>query len=152
MPQSCRTVIGALNPFFNATGDTMSIKEKIRNRTKVVVTEKVDTPEWPEVDGTVFVRKVSSKERDDWEAGIVGDGKKRDLKNLRARFVVYCACDEIGGLLFDQKDAGWLGDDDASVIDRLWDKGRKLSGISDEDNEELVKNSSETTDDDSHTS
>jgi len=130
----------------------MSLKEQIQsNRSKRVI-KAVATPEWSDADGSVFVRNLSAKERDRWEAEIVKDPKKRDLANLRAKFVALCVCDESGELTFASQDAGWLGDESAGVIDRLWEEGRKISGISDEDDEELVKNCEETTGDDSPTS
>ena len=122
----------------------MSIKDTIRNRKRTIITEPVPTPEWPDVDGTVCVRKLSARQQDDWEADIlIVDGKlskTRDFKNIRAKFAVLCACDKDGVLLFDSEDADWIGDEDVTVVDRLWEAGRKLSGISDKDNEELAKN------------
>ncbi len=130
----------------------MLLKEQIKNNRSKRVIEAVATPEWPDADGSVFVRTLSAKARDQWEADIVKDPKKRDLSNLRAKFVVLCACDEDGHLAFAPNDVEWLGDESAAVIDRLWDAGRKLSGISDEDDEAFVKNSSATPEDDSPTS
>ena len=125
----------------------MSLKDKIKsNRSKRAI-EAVPTPEWADADGETHVRGLSAKERDSWEADIVRDPKKRDLSNIRAKFVVLCSCDKAGELAFKPEDAGWLGEENAGVIDRLWDAGRKLSGITDEDDEELVKNCEETTDD-----
>ena len=125
----------------------MSIKDTIFSRPRTLTTEAVSTPEWGDIDGKLYVKTLSAKQRDDWEAGIVGEGKKRNLKNIRAKFVVLCVCDEQGALIFLPNDADRLGDEHASVIDRLWEASRKLSGISDEDDEELAKNSSATTDD-----
>jgi len=130
----------------------MSLKEKIQASRSKRVIQPVETPEWPDADGSVFVRNLSAKERDDWEADICKNPKKRDLSNLRAKFVVWCVCDKAGELTFGPQDAGWLGDESAAVIERLWEEGRKISGISDEDNEDLAKNYGETTDDASPTS
>ena len=130
----------------------MSLKAKIQASRSKRVVEAVATPEWADADGSVFVRTLSAKERDQWEAEIVKDPKKRDLSNLRAKFVALCVCDKTGELTFVPVDAGWLGDESAAVIDRLWDAGRKLSGITDEDDEEMVKNLSATPGDASPTS
>lgn len=131
----------------------MSLKEKIQNNRSKRVIEDVETPEWADVDGKMYVRTISAKERDEWEASMVEDPKgKRDLKNIRAKFVVKAACDESGEQAFEPEDAEWLGEESAAVIDRLWDAGRKLAGITDEDDKELVKNLKQTPDDDSPTS
>jgi hypothetical protein len=124
-----------------------SLKEMLfSSPRKIEIVTQVPTPEWPELDGKVYVRTMSAKARDKWEADIIADPDKRNYANLRAKLVVSCACDVDGVLIFEEADANRLGDEPAPVIDRLWEAGRKLSGISDEDQEELAKNSGETAD------
>jgi hypothetical protein len=98
--------------------------------------EEVQTPEWgPAGAPTVFVRGFTSKERDDWEMSLTvagPDGSRIPnprLKNLRAGFVVRVLVDKDGNRIFEDKDVEVLSAKSASVLDRLWDVGRRLSGM-----------------------
>ena len=103
-------------------------------------TEDVPVPEWG---GTVRVRALSGAERDAYEAGIVtlrGDGTKSvNLKNLRGRLVSLSCVDDEGNRLFSDEDAIALGDRSASALERVFDVARKLSGLSEDDVEELAE-------------
>ena len=103
-------------------------------------TEDVDVPEWG---GTVRVRALSGVERDAYEAGIVqlrGDGSKVvNLKNLRGRLVSLSCVDEEGNRIFTDEDAIALGDKSASALERVFDVARRLSGLSEDDVEELAE-------------
>jgi hypothetical protein len=88
----------------------------------------------------VTVRGMTGVERDQFEASCFeGRGKKRDfnMKNLRAKLVAYCCIDEKGNRLFSDADAIALGAVRADVIDRLFSVAQRLSGMKDEDVEEL---------------
>lgn len=102
--------------------------------------EDVPVPEWG---GTVRVRALSGAERDAYEAGIVtlrGDGSKTvNMKNLRGRLVSLSCVDEDGSRLFTDEDAIALGDKSASALERVFDVARRLSGLSEEDVEELAE-------------
>ena len=63
-----------------------------------------------------------------------------DKKNLRGRFVVLVAVDKDGELAFTDEDAAALGEEPQSVIDRIFEAGRKLNGLGD-DSEQAAKNS-----------
>ena len=107
--------------------------------------EKVLTPEWGE-DGHIYVLSLTGKERDRFEAGSVLKDRKSgeyDVKmdNLRARLVTMTACTESGELLFSRDDVKQLGQRNAAVISRIYDVAARLSGITKQDLEELVKNS-----------
>lgn len=97
----------------------------------------------PELGGeTVYVWGLSGAERDSFESTmVVQRGKKREqnLANIRARFLVLVLRDADGQRLFTDGDAGAVGNLPASVLDRLFDVGRKLSGMTEEDVEELGK-------------
>lgn len=104
----------------------------------------VRTPEWPGVDGKVHVRTLSSVERDQWEESLVETrGKKRDvnLRNARAKLVALAACDADGAAIFVHADVEALGQRNAAAMDRIYAAAAKLSGIREEDVEELVGNS-----------
>lgn len=112
--------------------DILSIEDR--------TTEDVPVPEWG---GTVRVRSLTGAERDAYEAGIVqvsGNGtKKINLKNLRGRLVSLTCVDEDGNRLFTDEDAIALGEKSASALERLFDVARRLSGLSEDDVEELAE-------------
>lgn len=93
---------------------------------------------WP---AKVRLRSLSGGERDYFEEGLtrqVGNQTKPNLKNLRARFVSMCAIDEDEGKnLFSQADIPKLAAKNSRAINRLFDAGRKLSGMTDEDVKEM---------------
>jgi hypothetical protein len=103
-------------------------------------TEDVEVPEWG---GTVRVRSLTGAERDAYEAGIVqlrGDGSRTfTLQNARARLVSLAVCNENGERLFSDKDIAELGKKSAAALERVFDKARHLSGLSDDDVEELAE-------------
>jgi hypothetical protein len=103
-------------------------------------TEDVPVPEWG---GTVRVRGLSGVERDAYEAGIVqmrGDGSRAvNLQNLRGRLVSLSCVDENGARIFTDEDAIALGEKSAAALERVFDAARKLSGLSDNDVEELAE-------------
>jgi hypothetical protein len=46
-----------------------------------------------------YLKPMTSRDRDAYEASVAGIDGKRDLDNLRARLVAKCLCDENGALL-----------------------------------------------------
>lgn len=99
----------------------------------------------PELGGDVIVRGMTGTERDAFEAGlIVGKGKHRDVNmtNMRAKLVAFCCIDEAGAPLFSPTDVEALGRTRADVLNRLYTPAAKLSGITEEDAEDLGKPSS----------
>lgn len=104
-------------------------------------TETVYVPEWG---GGVKVRGLSGAERDAYEASIASprpDGRQHiNLRNLRARLVVLACVDpETGGRLFKDDDAEALGAKGASAVDRVFNAARRLSGLSEDDIEEMAE-------------
>lgn len=103
-------------------------------------TQEVDVPEWG---GSVVVREMSGAERDAFEESMVvqrGKSREVNLKNLRARLVAFTVCGEDGKRLFSERDIEELGELSAAALNRVWDVARKLSGMSDDDVEELAGN------------
>ena len=110
---------------------------------------EVDVSEWgpPGERTTVFVREMSARERDHYEASLVtGKGKKTEvnLKDMRAKLAVYTCCDENGQLIFTQEDIQWLTARPVKVLDRICNAAKKINGLDDEDEEDTVKNSPTT--------
>lgn len=95
--------------------------------------------------GKVFVKGLQADERDDYEQSLLErgpDGRsrvKRVQRNVRASLVVRCLCDENGERLFRDNEVEAIGHVDASVVDKLWDIARKLSGMDNEEEEALAE-------------
>jgi len=102
--------------------------------------EDVEVPEWG---GSVRVRGMSGRERDAYEASIIdqrGGERKVVLANARAKLIAKCVIDENGTLMFTQDDLRALGGKSAKALERLFDKARELSGMSEGDVERLAEN------------
>lgn len=102
--------------------------------------EVVAVPEWG---GEVVVKGLSGRERDAFEAQMVagrGSKSRLDLDNFRARFVAACVIDEAGQQLFFPSDVELLGAKSAAALQRVFNVGQRLSGLSDGDVEELAGN------------
>lgn len=111
--------------------------------------EDVEVPEWG---GMVRVRGLTGAERDDFEASVVEQrGKKTrlNMQNFRAKLVVRAAINGDGQRLFSDKDAPLLGRKSAAALQRVFEVAQRLSGLSDQDVEELVGNFDEGQSDDS---
>lgn len=112
---------------------------------KDIVTEDVEVPEWG---GTVRVTGLNGLERDQFESTLVEQkGKKTrvDLRNARARLVSMTVVDEAGKRVFSPDHVGILGTKSAAALDRVYTVAARLSGLTDEDMDELTGNSDATT-------
>lgn len=104
---------------------------------------EVEVPEWG---GTVHVRGMSGLERDNYESSLyVQRGKDRRLntRNARAKLCAFCAVDPKGNRLFTDKDLNSLSGKSSKALDRIFAVAMEMSGISEDDMEELTKNSEE---------
>ena len=104
--------------------------------------ETVDVPEWG---GAVIVQELTGAERDAFEASCVQKRGKRsydtNFANLRAKLVVQCVRSLDGSRLFGDSDAEAVGQLSASALNRLFEAAQRLSGMTNEDVEELAGNS-----------
>lgn len=97
--------------------------------------EQVQTDEWaPFGVPFVYIRGLTSQERDAYEQSLLVtvNGNRvpnTRIKNIRAAFVARVLVNDQGEREFTDKDVDLLGMKNAAVIDRLWDVGRKLSGM-----------------------
>jgi len=82
---------------------------------------------------TVYLKPLTSAQRDRFEASVVGVDGKRDLTNLRARLVANCLVNEKGEPIASEKQ---LGDLDARLVGALFDQVRHMNGM---DGEESVE-------------
>lgn len=99
-----------------------------------VVIEPLEVEEWG---GTVYIRGLSSQERDSYDRTLVRVGPRGqtsvgNLDNVRATLAVRCIVDQEGNRLFSDKDAAELGKKSSSAVQRVWELARKLSGMDDE--------------------
>lgn len=105
--------------------------------------ELVEVPEWG---GSVYVRALTGAERDAFEASVVeqrGKSAKMNLRNIRAKLVALTVVGEDGKRLFSDADANLLGEKSAAALDRVFTVAQRLSGLRDEDVEDLAKNSND---------
>ncbi len=103
--------------------------------------EEVKVPEWG---GIVLVRGLSGKERDLLEASMIkGKGKNAsvNLENLRAKVVARSIVDGNNNRIFEDADIPALAQKSAAALNRVYEVAQRLSGISQEDVDELTKNS-----------
>ena len=102
--------------------------------------EAVHVPEW---DGTVYVRNMTSKQRDAFERSrfkMVGDKVEMISENTRASLLAASLCDEQGNPLFSMQDVEALGNKNGAVMDRLFDVAQRLSGLRTQEVEDRIKN------------
>lgn len=104
-------------------------------------TVTVNVPEWG---GDVVIRAMTGAQRDEYEQQCLatrGDDHSINMRNLRARLVVFCAADENGNPLFGPGDVEALGNKSAAALDRLFDVAQRLNRLSGKDIDELGKRS-----------
>lgn len=104
--------------------------------------ERVHVPEWG---GDVEVRGLTGAERDAFEQTVVetrGKNTRVNLRNIRARLVALTVVDERGNRLFADGDVEALGRKSASALNRVFEVAQRLSGLRQEDVDELAGNSS----------
>lgn len=102
--------------------------------------EDIDVPEWG---GQVRVLGMTGTQRDSYEASILeqkGGERRVVLANARAKLVQRCLVGEDMRPLFTPDDVRALGRKSAIALERVFDKARALSGMSEKDMEKLVEN------------
>ncbi len=99
---------------------------------------KVDVPEWG---GHVFVKIMSGIERDRWEIAATNLMKAPSNANIRAGLCAVTICDEKGERLFHDTDVDALGKKSSLALDRVFGVSRKINRLTDEELDELEKNS-----------
>ena len=85
---------------------------------------------------SIFLKPLSSRDRDNFEASVVGIDGQRDLHNLRARLVALCWVDEDGKPI-GSEDA--VGDLRADFVGAVFDQVRHLNGMDSDDVDEAGK-------------
>jgi hypothetical protein len=144
-----RQATADLDPTDEGARKVMLLTKEAILAAKDIETRDVEIPEWG---GKVRVRALTGTERDKFEQDTVkrkGKDVETNLQNIRARLVVLATVDEQGNRLFGYHDIEALGKKSAKPLDRLFTVAMELSGIRDEDVEELAKNSESDQSDDS---
>lgn len=105
-----------------------------------IITEKLEVPEWG---GYVFVKGLTGTERDEWDQMSAdrrkGKGKRVDIRGMTVKLVALSTYDENGKKLFGGRDdEAKLHEKSAAAINRIFKVAQRLSGLSDEDVEELA--------------
>lgn len=106
-----------------------------------IAEELVTVSQWK--GGAVLIRGLTAAARDDFEASCIkGKGRKAEvtIQNMRAKLVALSAVDEAGERLFTEQDVAALGRKSGAALARLYEVAARLSGITDEDLEELKGN------------
>jgi hypothetical protein len=102
--------------------------------------------------GYVYVREMTGVEKDIWEKSMLkerpsGDKRKPveyevNIEGFRAKLAVVTVCDEEGNLIFNPEDAKALNKViSASNLDKIIVVAQRLNAITEEDKEEILKNS-----------
>lgn len=112
-------------------------KDQILNSNDLT-TEVIDCPEWG---GAVQIQTMSGFARDRFEESIVGKNGGSNLGNIRAKLAAASIVDDKGELMFSEKDIQKLGKKSSAALQRIFNAAQKLNRISEDDVEELAKNS-----------
>lgn len=121
----------------------MSLKEKILAADDLP-REPLVVPEWgiTEEDGG-FIRGLTGSELDAYQASFRkfrGNTQTITLSDMRSRLVASCLIDGDGNRVFSDKEVRDLGKKSGKVLDRLYDDAARLSGLSEQAQEELAEN------------
>lgn len=107
--------------------------------------EVVSVPEWG---GDVRVKGMTGQERDEYEGDIIRYSTKKkpgedrealNLADMRAKLCSFTIVDEDGKRLFSEKDVRKLTLKSAAALQRVFKVAQELSGITDEDLDELAE-------------
>ena len=100
--------------------------------------EKLEIKEWG---GSIFIRVLSGEERDKFEEEAYHAKGGINYKDFRARFAVQVACDKERKRLFTDGDVKALSRKSSVPLDKIMSAGMRLNGMTQQDVEDIVKNS-----------
>lgn len=89
----------------------------------------VPTPEWPEVDGHIYVRSFNIAQRDAYLNAVKDNGAGRD-PDAPLKLAAIATCDEGGESLFTVDDLEWLRTKDAAALERIYLAAGEVNGFS----------------------
>ena len=108
--------------------------------------EKVEIPEWG---GCVYVCSITGAEREEHGERFLDDELKpktlsrADLRKFKRALLMQSICDVKGNRMFIPENIEGLIKKNPDIIDMLFDKAQKISGLEPDSTEEPVKNSEE---------
>ena len=97
----------------------------------------VEVPEWG---GEVGIRVMTGKERDAYEASILGDNNRQNLVNIRSRMLVKCLTGDDGKRLFADGQVDILAAKSGAVLSRLFEIAQSHNGMTQDDINQLMGN------------
>jgi hypothetical protein len=125
-----------LNPFFTIMATRDDIKAFVNNSPMPVLA--VPTPELPQWDGQIFVRRVCARAlASHWK-----DAEEDEANDERAAFVSLVASDKDGSRIFQDEDVLWLSTTPLlmPLVERLYWAGRQHNGLTEENRTAWRKN------------
>lgn len=111
-------------------------------------TETVEVPQWG---GSVMVRSLTARERGQLISSIVDQragGRTLKLTEIQVRTCAMAIVDAQGSRMFEEADIAKLSRKSASALQVVFEVAQRLSGLSDDQVEELTEDFAETPSDD----
>jgi hypothetical protein len=106
-----------------------------------LVTEEVDLSDLPGYNGSLLVRGMTGRERDEFEASLQDQRSgQMNLANTRAKIVARCVVDDDGKRLFDDSDVTCSAGKSGAALDRLFESRRGCRRLGPKDVEDLAGN------------
>lgn len=87
----------------------------------------------------VLLRDPSAADRDEWE--VFATNNRGQYALWRAKVAQILLCDAAGRRLFTEKQLAEIGEKSAAAVNEIWEVGVKLFSVTDQEIEELEKNS-----------
>lgn len=115
-------------------------------------TRTVQVPEWG---GEVLVKSLTGLERGIYQSRLIDQrkgGRTIRLEQVQIQLCALTMVDESGKRLFSDQDMKHLANKSAMALQRVFDVAAELCGLSEDDIEEMVKNSDAILSDDSPSS
>lgn len=94
--------------------------------------ERVEVPEWGE-GAYICVRELSAKAQEEFEFLLIqareaaGTEDTKKFDNFRARYLAVACCDDEGNPVFDLSDVEMIGNQENTVISRIFNKAKDLN-------------------------
>lgn len=119
------------------------------DRKALLAKEKLEVTKVDLGDGNyVFVRQMTGRERDRFEQSLIKENKnaeggyEKTLEDFRAKLAVCTVSDEDGNLILQPGDFGILSQNmSAAKLEKIINTAQRINKISEDDKENLVKNS-----------
>ncbi len=116
----------------------------VLNREAILAVDdiQIELTEVPEWFGAVYVKGMTGAERDRFEASVIsvnGKSDKLNMQDIRAKLCAETICDESGKKQFSLSDVKALSKKSAAGLQRVFVVAQRLSGITDDDVEELAE-------------